>query len=205
MLKIETFTVGPIETNCYLDYDSKTKEGLLIDPGAYENQISDFIKKENITVKFTVNTHGHYDHIGGNKKFGYPVFIHEGDAECLVNPIRCLSFLGGVSRPNMSAQRLLKEGDEIKISNISFKVIHLPGHTPGGIGLECDNVIFTGDTLFYEGVGRTDIPFANPKDLEHSLKKLMRYSDGVKVYPGHGPSSTIGHERKHNPFLQTGY
>jgi len=202
MLKVQSFVIGPIETNCYIAYDADTKEGLLVDPASHDLRITDYLKKENIDIKFTVNTHGHYDHIGGDGKFGYPILIHEKDADCLVNPIRCLSFLGGFSGPKLTAAKLLKDGDEVRINNLTFRIIHLPGHTPGGIGIKCDNTIFTGDTLFFESVGRTDIPFANQKDLEKSLERLMRFGDEIKIYPGHGPVSTIGHEREHNPFLK---
>jgi len=201
MLKIKAFTVGPIGTNCYVAYDSDTKEGILIDPGSFNERIVDFIKQNNITIKYTVNTHGHYDHIGGNKAFGYPVLIHEKDKECFDNAIKNLSVMLGESLSLKSPHRLLKDKDEINVKGLSFRVIHTPGHTPGGITLECDNTLFTGDTLFYEGVGRTDIPFANQVDLEKSLEKLMNYSDNTQVLSGHGPASTIGHERKNNPFL----
>ena len=201
MLKVQTFIIGPIETNCYLAYDESTKEAILIDPAVFNKEIQNFIKDHNIKVRFTVNTHGHYDHIGGNKEFGYPVLIHEEDEECFKDPVRSLILIAGGSTLLPKAHRVLKDGDTIQIKNFSFKVIHLPGHSPGGIGLKCDKVLFTGDTLFFEGVGRTDLPFADNKVLANSLKKLMRYSDDTIVYPGHGPQTTIGHERKGNPFL----
>lgn len=201
MFEIRTFTIGPLETNCYLVYDKETKEAILIDPGVYDKGIEYFIRVGNIRVKYTVNTHGHYDHIGGDKKFGYPILIHEADSGCLTNSSRNMSYFLGAGSPGIKAHRLLKEGDTIDIMDLSFKVIHLPGHTPGGIGIECGGVIFTGDTLFFEGVGRTDIPYADEKELSLSLKKLMAYRDDTKIYPGHGPSSTIGHEREHNSHI----
>lgn len=181
-MKIQTFTIGPLQTNCYLAYDDKTKEAILIDPAVFDKEIVDYVKSHNLDIKFTVNTHGHFDHIGGDKEFGYPVLIHEKDE----GPLK--------------AHRLLRNQDVIEIKNIVFKIIHTPGHTPGSISLECSNVLFTGDTLFCEGVGRTDLPFANQKDLEKSLEKLMRYNDDTLIYPGHGPASTIGHEKKYNPY-----
>lgn len=201
MLKIQAFTIGLVETNCYLVYDDKTKEALLIDPADYDKQIRDYIKGHDLDVKFIVHTHGHYDHIGGDKEFGYPILIHEKDKGCLSNPLRSLSFSSGGSLHRLVPHRLLKDQDIINIKNLSFKVIHLPGHTPGGIALECGKALFTGDTLFCEGIGRTDIPYADGKELEKSLEKLMNYSDDTVIYPGHGPTSTIGHERRNNPFL----
>lgn len=177
-------------------------EGVLIDPAVYDDSIVLFIKKHKIAVNFIINTHGHFDHIGGNKYFGYPILIHEDDKQCLNDPLRNLGFAEGGDSVEPNIKRLLKDKDEIKIKNISFKVIHTPGHTPGSICLECGKIIFTGDTLFNEGVGRTDIPYADDNDLKKSLKKLMVYSDDAVCYPGHGPSTTIGHERRCNPFIR---
>lgn len=182
MLKVRTFTIGPLETNCYLAYDDETKEAVLIDPAVFDKKIVNYIKTHNLNVKFTLNTHGHFDHVGADKEFGYPVLIHEKD------------------RGRLKAHRLLRDQDKVKIKNIVFKIIHTPGHTPGGISIECSDVLFTGDTLFSGGVGRTDIPFASQSDLEKSIKRLMQYSDNTKIYPGHGPESTIGHEREYNPY-----
>ncbi|MCK4464001.1 MAG: MBL fold metallo-hydrolase [Candidatus Omnitrophica bacterium] len=182
MLKVQIFTIGPLQTNCYLACDDETKETILIDPAVFDKKIVDCIKGHNLNVKFTVNTHGHFDHVGANKEFGYPVLIH------------------GKDQGSLKAHRLLKDQDRVEIKNIVFKIIHTPGHTPGSISIECDNVLFTGDTLFFGGVGRTDIPFASQSDLEKSIKRLMQYSDNTKIYPGHGPESTIGHEREYNPY-----
>ena len=181
-MKIQTFIIGPLETNCYVAYDINTKEAILIDPAVYDASVLDFIKSNHIQIRFTVNTHGHFDHVGANEKFGYPVLIH------------------GKDQGSLKAYRLLKDQDRVEIKNIVFKIIHTPGHTPGSISIECDNVLFTGDTLFFGGVGRTDIPFASQSDLEKSIKRLMQYSDNTKIYPGHGPESTIGHEREYNPY-----
>lgn len=182
MLKIQGFTIGFLETNCYLACDDETKEAILIDPAVFDKKIVDYIKTHNLNVKFTINTHGHFDHVGANKEFGYPVLIHEKDQE------------------GLKAHHFLRDQDRLEIKNIVFKIIHTPGHTPGGISIECGNVLFTGDTLFFESVGRTDLPLASQSDLEKSIKRLMQYSDNTKIYPGHGPESTIGHEREHNPY-----
>lgn len=201
MLKIETFIIDSTQTNCYVAYDSESSEGILIDPGAFDSRISDFIKINSIVIKFIINTHGHYDHISGNKAFGYPVLIHEKDRSFLNNPLKNLSLISGSLTAAIKPLRLLKDQDLIHVGVLSFKVVHTPGHTPGGITLECGDVLFTGDTLFYEGIGRTDIPFSSQSDMDGSLDKLMDYKDKTLIYPGHGPSSTIGHERVNNPFL----
>ena len=202
MLKIQTFIVGPIETNCYLAYDGETYDAILIDPGAYDKRIVDFIRGKKLKVQYTVNTHGHYDHIGGDKAFGYRLLIHEKDAGCLSDPVRSLSIIAGQFINGINAYRLLKDQSMIHVKGLSFKVIHTPGHSPGGITLECEDVLFTGDTLFCEGVGRTDLPFGSEKELGKSIAKLLAYDDNTRIYPGHGPSSTIGHEKNNNPFLE---
>lgn len=199
-MKIKLFRIGHIDTNCYIVYDDKTKEAVVIDPAASDKAMSDFIEDNGLRVKYTINTHGHYDHIGGNKALGFPVLIHEADAGCLKNPLKNLSITSGEVVPAVEASRFLKDGDTIEINSMAFKVVHTPGHTPGSITLERGDILFTGDTLFYRGVGRTDLPFADQDKLEKSLKKLFAYPDGTKIYPGHGPISTIGDERKYYQF-----
>jgi len=179
MINVDKFVVGPLETNCYLVYDGALAAGFLIDPGFFDKRISSAIAKKGIRVKNIINTHGHFDHTSGNKEFGYPVLIHKAD--------------GGT----------LKDGDVIKEGSITLEVMHTPGHTPGGISLKMGDKVFTGDTLFSEGVGRTDFPYSNGEGLLDAIReKLMTLDDETEVLPGHGPASTIGHERKHNPFLQ---
>ena len=195
MLAIKTFKVTPIEANCYVAYDDEAMEGVLIDPGEYLPEIAEFIEKKGIKIKYTVNTHGHYDHIGGDKGFGFPVAIHEEDKECLNSAVRNLSLVSGYAVSSVPCAKALEDGDSIEAGALTFRVVHTPGHSPGGIALECGDALFTGDTLFMDGIGRTDLPFSDGEAMKRSLKKLMRYEDGVKVYPGHGPSSTIGRER----------
>jgi glyoxylase-like metal-dependent hydrolase (beta-lactamase superfamily II) len=189
MVEIKTFVVGALETNCYLVYEAELKSGFLIDPGTFDKRIKATIEKNGIRVKNTINTHGHADHTMGNGKFGYPVLIHELDSEFLANPMKNLA-------------GLLKDKDRIEEDGMAFEVIHTPGHTPGSISLKLGNRIFSGDTLFREGVGRTDFPYGSENDLLSSVKgRLMIFGDDVEVLPGHGPKTTIGYERKNNPFL----
>ena len=202
MIKVKTFMVGDLETNCYLVYDQEAKTGFLIDPGFFDESIADFIKENKINVKSIIVTHGHADHTSGNAKFGYPVLIHEADKGYLTNPVKNLSLFTGKLSTAPKASRILKDGEVIEDGKIKIEVIHTPGHTPGGICLKIENKIFTGDTLFKEGVGRTDFYHGDEKMLLDAIKKrLMIFEDNVEVYPGHGPSSTIGHERENNPFL----
>ncbi len=199
---IETIVVGPLETNCYIFADSVTKKAAVIDPGADGRMVKAVLDKQGLEAECVINTHGHGDHIGANDFFNVPVFIHEKDGGCLTNPALNLSAAFGFGFAVKPARRLLKEGDKIPVGGLSLEVIHTPGHTPGGISLKTDGVVFTGDTLFNSGIGRTDLPGASESAIFDSIfDKLMRLDDDTVVYPGHGPSSTIGEERKSNPFL----
>ncbi|NQU73198.1 MAG: MBL fold metallo-hydrolase [Candidatus Omnitrophica bacterium] len=199
---LKKFVVGPLETNSYIFGDEGSREVVLIDPGGESNKINKFIKAANLKLKYVINTHGHGDHIGGNSDFNVGVLVHKLDKDFLENPLLNLSASFGAQVISPKASRFLNDGDKIDIGNVYLEVIHTPGHTPGGICLRYDNLIFSGDTLFFEGVGRTDIPNASWEALMDSLKnKLMQLPDACKVYPGHGSETTIGHERKNNPFL----
>ena len=202
LLQIKKFVEGPLSTNCYLVYGSNTPKGMIIDPAVYDPEIKNFIQDQGIDVICTLNTHGHADHITGDAAFGYPVFIHELDEPCLYDGRRNLSFMLDSQIKPPDVGKLLKDGDIIDIADISFEVIHTPGHTPGGICLRCDDVLFSGDTLFYEGIGRTDAPGGDHADIMRSIKeRLLTLPDDVRVYPGHGPETTIAHERRNNPFI----
>ena len=180
-MEIKTFVVGALETNCYLVYSKDRKIGFLIDPGSYDRRILNAIRENGIRIKNIINTHGHPDHTGGNNRFGYPVLIHHADKDFLPFP------------PDKS----LKDGDIIEDGDIIFEVIHTPGHTPGSISLKMEDRIFTGDTLFQGGVGRTDFPYSDESGLLSSIRdRLMVFGDDIEILPGHGPGSTIGHERK---------
>jgi len=199
---LKRFVVGSLETNCYIFGDEESKEVVLIDPGGDPTLIKGFLKKNNLKLKCIINTHGHGDHIGANSSFEADVLIHKLDGDFLQNPDLNLSTAFGANISSPGARRLLNDGDNIKVGKLNLDVIHTPGHTPGGICLKYDNVLFSGDTLFFEGVGRTDIPNASWGALLDSIRnKLMPLPDDCKVYPGHGPETSIGHERKANPFI----
>jgi len=198
---VKKFVLGPLETNCYLVYGGKSLKGVLIDPGADDKSIRHFISENHIDIIWTLNTHGHADHIMGNAAFAFPVMIHELDAPCLTDAARNFSFFAGVNVPPVAVKKLLTGGDVIDIDGLRFHVIHTPGHTPGGISIKCADMLFSGDTLFWEGVGRTDLPGGSHKALINSIKtKLFTLPDATKVFPGHGPETTIGHEKRCNPF-----
>ena len=191
-----------VNTNCYIFGSQKTKKVIVIDPGADADKIKQLIAREGFMPECIVNTHGHIDHIGANHDLGLPVYIHERDANFLINPLLSLAAFYGKLKGSPKASRLLKDNDVIQISEINLRVIHTPGHTPGGISLYHDGIVFTGDTLFAQGIGRTDLPYGNSKDIENSIKeKLFTLDDSTLVFPGHGESTTIGAEKRSNPWL----
>jgi glyoxylase-like metal-dependent hydrolase (beta-lactamase superfamily II) len=198
-MKIQPFTVGMLSTNCYVAACQETHDAIIIDPGfdsSFEtDQVYHYIDKARLKLKFIINTHGHADHVGGNgtlkKKYGVPVCVHELDA----------SALSGLEERELPANVLLKDGDLLRFGCSTLKVLHTPGHTPGSICLLGETLVFTGDTLFAGGIGRTDFPGGSDRDMKLSLEKLLSLPDGLAVYPGHGPASTIGEERRVNPFL----
>jgi glyoxylase-like metal-dependent hydrolase (beta-lactamase superfamily II) len=199
-MKVQTFTVGMLATNCYVAICQETKDAVLIDPGfdssSEAEMVFRFVDEALLKVKFIINTHGHSDHVASNdiskKKYNVPICIHEYDANAT----------NDVSDKTLPPNVLLKDGDQIRFGDATLKIMHTPGHTPGSICLLGEKLVFTGDTLFAGGIGRTDFIGGSYRDMKLSLQKLLRLSDDLVVYPGHGPSTTIGAERRVNPFLR---
>ena len=203
-MEYRSFIVGDILTNCYLLWSEK--EAGVIDPGGPVSQVIEFIKQQGLVLKWIVNTHGHADHIAGNgalrNEFGTPILIQERDREMLLEPRANLSVFmeKGITSPD--ADKLLKEGDLLRLDSEVLQVIETPGHTPGGISLATPGLLFSGDTLFFESIGRTDLPGGDHEQLLQSIRnKLMVLSPETIVLPGHGESTTIEHESQFNPFL----
>ena len=208
-MKIETICVGSFEVNCYIVFDASTREAIIIDPGADEKQIKRFSKVEGLKPAFIINTHGHIDHIGADNQFALPVYIHRDDVTLLRDPRLNLSEFLTSPFKVIQQIRTLEDNQDIYLDEvIHLKVIHTPGHTPGSICLLLrypkEKILFSGDTLFYEGIGRTDFPAASSDLLISSIKKrLFVLDDETVIYPGHGPRTSIGHEKKANPFLMS--
>ncbi len=200
------FVLGDYVTNCYLIADDETKNAVLFDAPANADKILDYCSKNGINIKYICLTHAHFDHIMAlndlKESTGAKLLLHEKEEQYLSDPR--LNLLGEAAEEVTipSPDRLLKDGDIIELDSLSFKVIHTPGHTQGGVCYLIDNVLISGDTLFSGAIGRYDFPLGSLNEELCSIKeKLLVLDDETKVYPGHGFSTTIGKQRKENPYL----
>ena len=209
MLSIKCFPLGPLQVNTYLIYDVDTKEGILIDPGHYLDEIYNFVKENNIDIKYIINTHEHTDHIAFNKEAKklfskaklcmHPLAAHEA-------PKWIDSDFGNFlnAQEFVPPDNLLNDGEEVTLGNHLFKVIYTPGHSLGSICLfdKTADLIIVGDLIFRDSIGRYDLPGSNFEDLKDSIKKLSKIlKDSTKILPGHGPFTTWGREKKFNPYI----
>jgi hydroxyacylglutathione hydrolase len=211
---VEYIPNGQLQANCYLVMCPRTREMLVIDPGAEPGRILDHIRASGGRVVRLLHTHGHFDHIGATEAAlaglaeRVPLSAHPADRYLYERTVRVLGADYGYPVPDRLAvpDELLADGDEIAIGDLRLEVIHTPGHTPGSISLRCgDSCVFTGDTLFRRGIGRTDLPGGDEDAIYQSiLSRLYPLSEALIVYPGHGASTTIGEERRANPFVQAG-
>ncbi len=204
----ETVVVGPLEVNCFILGCEATMEGIIIDPGAEAEKILSAVKRSGLKIGRVINTHGHFDHVGGNRQVlaatGAELLIHSGDVHFLSRAADVATMYGLSTENSPPPDGLLEDGMTIRFGSYEMKVLHTPGHTPGGccLYLESQDKLVTGDTLFAEGVGRTDFPGSSHEALIEGIRnKLMVLPDVTAAYPGHGPSTTIGHERRYNPYI----
>jgi glyoxylase-like metal-dependent hydrolase (beta-lactamase superfamily II) len=207
---IEQRQVGQMAVFAYLVGDQESGEALVIDPAEETDGLIKAAEKNKVRIRYIVNTHGHVDHTGGNmdrkEKTAAEIIIHEDDADMLVStPAAMLRMFGAKQSP--PADRTVRDGDFIDIGNIRLRVIHTPGHSPGSMVLFIDGYVFTGDTLFVEAVGRSDLPGGSGEVMFDSIqRKICTLPDETVVLPGHNygsmPTSTISHEKKFNPFLR---
>lgn len=206
-MEVVTLTVGMYETNCYLAYDRQKKEGIIIDPGDEAGLIIDGIKRLDFKPRMILLTHGHVDHIGAVnemiKTYSIPLKAGRGEEKLLKSAAANFSALMGAPITCPDPEQLLDDGDKLSFGSEVLTVRQTPGHSPGGVCYVGDGLVFCGDTLFYGSVGRTDFPGCSHQQLIKSIvEKLLPLPDKTVCYPGHGPTTTIGEERRHNPFLQ---
>jgi hydroxyacylglutathione hydrolase len=205
-LIIESLTVGPIQANCYILGCEETREAVVIDPGGEADRILMTLARSRLKLRYIINTHGHFDHVGANKRLkdvtGAPILIHRLDAPMLGQLSASAASWGLSAEDSPAPDRMLEDGDTVVFGTITLKVLHTPGHTQGGISLFTDACVFVGDTLFAGSVGRTDFAGGNAATLKQNIQnKLFALADDVVVYPGHMEPTTIGKERRTNPFV----
>lgn len=206
-MKVEKFVTGIISTNCYLVINEDTKQAVVIDPAACPSYLMSHIKSEGLKIEAILLTHGHFDHIMGIdgflSEFDVPVYVHEEDADAMEDPVlnQSSTYTSGYT---FGKARYLRDRQTLELAGYTFQVIHTPGHTKGGCCyyVASEGVLFSGDTLFQNSVGRTDFVNSSTSDLVHSVReKLFLLSDDTMVYPGHMGETKIGHEKKYNPYV----
>jgi len=205
---LRTLPVGPLQTNCYLVVCSQTRQGMAIDPGGNAERILEQIRQLGAHLEMIVLTHFHFDHTMAvaplRRATGARLALHQLDAEALSNPPAIFRMFAPALPQDVVADDLLQGEETFQVGDITIQVLFTPGHSPGGISLyiASEKVVFSGDALFREAIGRTDFPGSSYEQLMQSIEgRLFSLPDDTTVYPGHGPSTTIGHERRHNPWV----
>lgn len=204
---LDTLPTGPLEVNCYIIGCEKTRKAAVIDPGGNVEQILQHLHHHQLDLVMIINTHGHFDHIGGNRGLieatGAELLIHQDDRQLLEHAEEHAAAYGLQVETSPSPTRELVDGETLSLGELSLTVIHTPGHSPGGICLYVDDCLLVGDTLFAGSIGRTDLPGGDHQLLIGGIKtKLLPLPETTRVCPGHGPMTTIGEEKQHNPFLR---
>tara|TARA_Y100000588_G_scaffold336067_1_gene376631 strand:+ start:5285 stop:5905 length:621 start_codon:yes stop_codon:yes gene_type:complete len=203
----DSIVVGPLEVNCLVLACEETRKGIVIDPGDNVGGIIDLVAKLNIVVVEIVATHGHFDHIGRVKslqeEWGVPFTIHRADLFMVEGLVEIASFLGIQTDEPPTVDRFIEEGDTLSFGNETLDIVHTPGHAPGNVTFLWPGHAIVGDVIFAGSIGRTDLEGSDPDTLMRSIReKVMALPDDTRLYPGHGPFTTVGQERETNPFLR---
>ena len=206
-LKVEQLVLGPLDSNCYIVWDDDSKIGVVIDPGDEADIILKRVKELDIEIKYILATHGHFDHVGAvapvKRELNAEFLAHKDDLFFIEDGENAASRWNIIIEQPPKPDRFIGDGDTIKVGGCVFEVLHTPGHSPGGISFLHNAMVFVGDTLFQSNTGRTDLRMGSFEDLEKSIKtRLYNLPDDTIVYTGHGPNTTIGSEKRHNPFVR---
>lgn len=205
-MRIEPIIVGPLQVNCYLLICEETNQAAVIDPGADAAVIMQSVRAAECHIAMIINTHGHFDHIGANHRIkqetGAELLIHADDVQVMRQARMHASVYGLSVEESPMPDRLIAEGDLLKVGNLEIQIIHVPGHSPGSVCLKVENSLIVGDVLFAGSVGRTDLPGGDHQLLIRGVReKLLVLPDETVVHPGHGPDTTIGREKISNPYV----
>ncbi len=205
---ISVLPVGLIQTNCYIVGCEETKEGVVIDPGGHPERILAEVERHGLTIRYVLDTHAHFDHIDANgpivEATGATLALHPADLP-LLKTAGGAALFGLPATPGPLPDLELRDGDELTVGELRFRVLHTPGHTPGHVCFyePKEGVLFDGDVLFHRGVGRTDLPGGSWEQLMHSIRTILfALPDETVVYSGHGPATTIGEEKRLNPWVR---
>jgi len=206
MLKWKKFRLGFLETNCYVIYDTEAGNGIIVDPAIPSEDVKKYIEEEGVKIQYIINTHGHFDHIGGNLYFkdltGAKIAIHREDAHMLTDPLSNHSEWAGVRVISPAPDIIFNNEEELNMKGITLKIIHAPGHTMGSICILVNNeLILTGDTLFCNSIGRSDLPESAPQKMKESLDKIKKLSPHLWVLPGHAAPAKLAVILEKNPYL----
>ena len=203
-LDLKTFIFGELYTNCYVVYDKKTRSAFIIDVPWPCDEMTHFIEQEALNIEFVLLTHGHFDHIGGLRDLHVPFGIHKDDEQFLKSSVMNGSiYFNSSVQVDRDVHFFLKEGEPVKFGSSLIEVIHTPGHTPGSVCFKIDNSLFSGDTIFFGAIGRTDIALGSYESIIKSINdKILVLPKDMIIYPGHGSPTTVGKEMKDNPFLK---
>lgn len=197
-----TFPLGDLLTNSYLIFNKETKKGFVIDLGADPDELFSFAKDQGIDISFVALTHAHFDHIAGLKSTSLPFYVHSKDKPFLKDQSLNGSYRFGMDIAVDAEPMLYKDAEGVSFEGYKLDILHVPGHTPGSVAIKIDKWLFSGDALFFNSIGRTDVPLGSQKDLLNSIKKnILTLDEEIIVWPGHGPSTTVGREKQDNPFL----
>jgi len=204
---LQPFVIGPLETNAYLLADRDAGEALVIDPGGDPGEILAFLAEQRLTCRLIVNTHGHFDHISGNRALksatGAALLVHAGDVPMLTEATTHARLFLMRAENSPPPDVILVDQGEVRVGSVILRVLHTPGHSPGGVTLVAPGMAFCGDLVFRGSVGRTDLPGGSERVLLDSIRRqILTLPDDTVLYPGHGPDTTVGLEKKQNPFFR---